>query len=85
MKSHFKFIHCVRWFGVVAAVVFLAASAKANPISLPEKSVTPEISFAIALAILLELICVLLILRRFRRPRIFIIWLIGMHLRTGSF
>lgn len=82
MKSHSKFIHCVRWFGVVAAVVFLATSASANPISLPEKPMTAEISFTIAFAILLEVICIWLILRRFRRPRFFILWLIGMHLLT---
>lgn len=63
-------------------MVFLATPAKANPISMPEKNVTPEISFAIAIAILLEVICVSLILRRNRRPRFFILWLIGMHLLT---
>ena len=60
----------------------LTIPAKANPISLPEKNVTPEFSFAIAFAILLEAICVSLILRRNRRPRFFILWLIGLHLLT---
>jgi hypothetical protein len=82
MKKHFKFIDYVRQFGVLAGMIFLAITARANPISLPDKPVTAEISFTIAFAILLEVICVWLILRRSRRPRIFIIWLIGMHLLT---
>jgi len=82
MKTHFKCIQNVRWFGIMAAMILLAIPVRANPISMPEKNVTPEISFAIAFAILLEVICVWLILRRARKPRFFIVWLIGMHLLT---
>lgn len=82
MKTGFKFIVYARWFGVMAVMTLFAFPARANPISMPEKNVTPEISFAVAFAILLEVICVSLILRRNRRPRFFILWLIGMHLFT---
>jgi hypothetical protein len=71
-----------RWLGVLAVLILSCASAWANPISLPEKSITPEISFVIGFAILLEVICIWWILRRSRRPRFFILWLVAMHLIT---
>jgi len=82
MKTHPSFIDYVRRFGVLAGIILLAAPAKANPISLPEKSITPEIPFVITFAILLEVICIWLILRHSQRPRFFILWLIGLHLLT---
>ena len=57
-------------------------SAQADPIELPEKPVTPEITCLIVVSILLEAVCVLFLLRRFRRPRFFILWIFGMHLLT---
>jgi hypothetical protein len=82
MKTHPNFIDYIRQFGVLAGIILLVVPARANPIELPEKSITPEISFIIAFAILLEVICIWLILRRSRRPRFFILWLIGLHLLT---
>jgi hypothetical protein len=67
---------------VLAAVIFPVVSVQANPIEVPEKSIIPEISFLIGLAILIEVICVWFILRCSRRPRFFILWLLGMHLIT---
>ena len=66
----------IRRFGVLAGIILSVVPARADPIELPEKSITPEISFIIAFAILLEVICIWLILRRFRRPHFFILWLI---------
>jgi hypothetical protein len=71
-----------RRLGFCAALFLCAFSAKANPISIPEKSVTPEISFLIFFSILLEALCLLFLLRRFRKPRFFIFWIFGMHLLT---
>ena len=82
MKTHPNLIDLVLQFGILAGIIVLAVPAVADPISLPEKPVTPEISVAIAIAILLEVICIWLILRHARRPRLFILWLIGMHLFT---
>jgi hypothetical protein len=82
MKLHPTFSDYVLRLGVLAGIILLGISANANPISMPEKSVTSEISFTIAIAILLEVICIWLILRRSRKPRFFILWLIGMHLLT---
>src|SRR5260221_4594655 len=72
----------IRPLVILAAVMFPVVSAQANPIEVPEKSIIPEISFLIGLAILIEVICVWFILRRSRRPRFFILWLLGMHLVT---
>jgi hypothetical protein len=57
-------------------------TAAANPISIPEKSVAPENAFLIITAILIEIFCVYLVLRRTQKPRFFPGWLIGMHLFT---
>jgi hypothetical protein len=38
--------------------------------------------FAITTAVLVEATCILLLLRRWRTPRLFILWIAGMHLLT---
>jgi multisubunit Na+/H+ antiporter MnhB subunit len=68
--------------GFCAAMFLCVFSAQADPIELPEKPVTPEIAFLIVASILLEAVCILFLLRRFRRPRFFIAWIFGMHLLT---
>jgi hypothetical protein len=82
MKSQPCFIGRLRWIGFLAVLVLSGVSAQADPIDLPEKPITPEVSFLIGSAILLEVICIWLILRRCRKPRFFILWLIGMHALT---
>jgi hypothetical protein len=71
-----------RRIGFFAAMFFCSFSAQANPISIPEKSVTPEITFLICFSILLEAACILFLLRRFRKPRLFVLWILGLHLIT---
>ena len=68
--------------GLTAVVCLTTFSLRANPIELPERPVTPEIIFLLTCAILLEVICVWLLLRHSRRPRFFVLWLIGMNLIT---
>ena len=68
--------------GFMAAMFFATLSLQANPISLPEKPVTPEITFLIVTSILLEAVCWVFLLRRFRKPRFFILWILGLHLFT---
>lgn len=64
-------------------MAFLAnCVAWANPIVLPEKPVAPEITFLLGSAILLEVVCVWMVLRRWGKPRLFVLWLIGMHALT---
>jgi hypothetical protein len=72
----------IRRIGFLAAILFFSFSAQADPIEIPEKSLTPEISFLISFSILLEATCILLLLRRFRKPRFFILWILGLHLIT---
>ncbi|MGD1088879.1 MAG: hypothetical protein ABR955_09170 [Verrucomicrobiota bacterium] len=72
----------IRRFGFLAAIFLSVVPASADPIELPEKPLTPEITFLISLAILLEVVCILFVLRRSQKPRFFILWLIGMHLFT---
>lgn len=71
-----------RRFWFLAALFLSVVSANADPIELPEKPVTPEITFLISCAILLEVVCICLVLWRSQKPRFFILWLIGMHLLT---
>ena len=73
---------CLLRRGTLVALMLTVASARANPIELPEKSIVPEVSLTIGFAILLEVICIWWMLRRFRRPRFFVVWLLGMHLFT---
>lgn len=82
MKKRPAFTDSIRRFGILTAMVFMTVPAMADPIELPEKSITPEITFLIASAILLEVLCIWLILRRSGMPRFFILWLIGIHVLT---
>ena len=68
--------------GVVGAAFLATWAAWGNPISLPEKPVAPEVALLLGSAILLEVACVWLVLRRWGKPRFFVLWLIGMHVLT---
>ena len=72
----------LRRFGFLIVLWFSAISAGADPMELPEKPLTPEITVLISCSILLEAICILLLLRRSKKPRLFILWLVGLHLFT---
>jgi hypothetical protein len=72
----------IQWLVILAGLFLSAFSVKADPISIPEKPLTPEIISLISVSILLEAICILLLLRHFRRPRFFVLWILGLHLIT---
>ncbi len=72
----------IRRLGFLAVLLLSAVSLKANPIAIPGGPVSHRVVFAVTLAILAEAFCVLLLLRRWRTPRLFILWLMGMHLLT---
>src|ERR1035437_8230464 len=82
MKTKSATANYIRGLAFLAAVILPVVTAQANPVELPEKSITPEISFRIGFALLIEILCIWFMLRRSRRPRFFILWLIGMHLLT---
>jgi len=72
-----------RRLGFLAVLLASAVSLKADPIDV---NAEPIFEFgtivSITLAILLEAVCIWLLLRRWRTPRLFILWLVGMHLFT---
>ena len=82
MKTHTGFRPFMHGFWIVAGLILAAVSTQADPIPLQEKSITPEVSLLITCAILLEVICIWLMLRRWRRPYFFVLWLIAMHAVT---
>jgi hypothetical protein len=82
MRTPVTFARQAHRFAAVMILILPAVSVRADPISLPEKPITPEISFAIGFAILLEVICIWWMLRRSRHPRFLVFWLLGMHLVT---
>ena len=69
--------------GFLAVLLLSAVSLKANPIDVTS---SPIFEFGtitgITLAILAEAICIMLLLRRRRTPRLFLLWLMAMHLVT---
>ncbi len=71
-----------RRFAFVAVLLFSAVSLKADPVVIGEGPPRQEAVVPIILAILMEVICIRLLLRRWRRPPLFILWLMVMHLVT---
>jgi len=82
MKVQTRLTNRLAQFGFLAALILCPFSLRANPIPLPEKPIAPEITFLITASILLEAACILLLLRRFRKPRFFILWILGLHVIT---
>ena len=73
----------LRRSGFLAVLLLSVVSLKANPIDITANPIFQfGTIFAITVAILLEAVCIWLLLRRWRTPRLFILWLMGMHLLT---
>lgn len=68
--------------GFLAVLFFSVASLKADPIVIGEGPPRFEAVIPIVLAVLLEAVCIRWLLRRWRRPALLILWLVGMHLLT---
>jgi hypothetical protein len=81
MKSNLR-DGCFHRLGFMAVLMLSVISLKADPISVGKSPLEHTVFVPITLAILIEAICICLILRRSRRPRLFILWLMGMHLLT---
>jgi len=69
----------IRWFALVALLLFSSASAQANPMPISGPSAPV---FRTGFPILMEAVCVALLLRRFRTPPYLVMWILGMHLLT---
>jgi hypothetical protein len=70
--------------GMVAALLLSAVPLLADPITdiHQENLFQPKTIFNLTAAILAEAGCVLWLLRRWRTPRLFVLWIMGMHLVT---
>ncbi|MGO9478573.1 MAG: hypothetical protein ACLQAH_12725 [Limisphaerales bacterium] len=73
----------LRCLGFLAVLALSTVSLKANPIN-PGASPVFELGTitGITLAILAEAVCIMLLLRRWRTPLWFLLWLMAMHLVT---
>jgi hypothetical protein len=71
-------------FGIVAALLLLAVPVLADPITdiHEENLLQSKTIISVVAAILVEAGCVLWLLRRWRTPRLFVLWIMGMHLVT---
>lgn len=73
-------------FGFPAMLFLVAVSLRADPVPMTVPEITvfsnPMALASIVLAVLLEAICISFLLCRCRRPRLFILWLLAMHLFT---
>ena len=74
----------LRRIAFLAAMFFSAVSAQADPLPMPAPVPMSwtESSLRIGIPILLEAVCVVLLLRRVRTPRFFILWILAMHVLT---
>ena len=79
-----RFLRRSLWLGWVAVFLLAADSVKANPMAPPVVGpvVQPQVLISIVLAILGEVMCIVWLLRRWRHPRLLILWLLSMHLLT---
>lgn len=72
----------LRRTGCVAVLFLSITSLHANPIAETPDIFEYFIFVPVTLAIFVEVFCVSLILKRGRHPRLFVLWLMGMHLVT---
>jgi hypothetical protein len=68
MKTKSDLADYIRPLVILTAVISSAVTAHANPIEFLEKPMTPEISFLVGFALLIEILCICFMLRRSRRP-----------------
>jgi len=69
---------------LIAMLLFPAVPLLADPIAdiREESLLQPKTIISVTAAILVEAGCVLGLLRRWRTPRLFVLWIMGMHLVT---
>src|ERR1700677_870434 len=70
-------------FILIVVWVLSAISAHADPIAVTNDEISkPAVILWLAVAFSLEAVCFIWVLRRFRKPHFFFVWLIGMHFVT---
>ena len=70
-----------RW-GFLAVLLLSAISLKADPVVVGEGPPRLDVVVPVVLAVLAEAVCIRLLLWRWRKPGLFLLWLMGMHLLT---
>jgi hypothetical protein len=84
MKTPFprSLSHRLRWFGFLAGLFFFVPSLHAGPVIFPGKPQNSVIALYAGIALFLEAACVVWLLRKYRIPRFFFLWVLGTHLLT---
>ncbi len=84
MKTPFPrtLFHRLRSLGFLVALFSFAPGLQAAPVVFPGRAQNSVLAVYVVAAIVLEAICVAWLLRQFRHPRFFVLWILGTHLLT---
>jgi len=74
--------HRLRCLGFLVALFCFLPEVQAAPVIFPGRAPNHVLAAYVAVAILLEAICVAWLLRACRHPRFFVVWIYGTHLLT---
>jgi hypothetical protein len=72
----------LRSLGFLAVLFCFVPGLHASPVIFPGKAQNGVLAVYVAVAMVLEAVCAAWLLRRFRRPRFFALWILGTHLLT---
>ncbi len=84
MKTPFppRLHHGLHSYGILAALVFFIPDLHASSGIFPGKAQNSVLAVYAGVALFLDALCVAWLLRKFHRPRYFILWVWGTHLLT---
>jgi len=74
--------HRLRFLGFLVALLCSTPGVQAAPVIFPGRAHNNVVAVYVTVAILLEAVCVAWLLRPYRRPRFFVVWVFGTHLLT---
>ncbi len=74
--------HRLRSFGFLAVLFCFIPSLHASPVIFSGKAQNSVVAVYVGIALFVEALCVAWLLRKFHRPRYFILWVLGTHLLT---
>jgi len=84
MKTPFPqtLLHRWRVLGLLAALFCCAPGLQAAPVIFPGRAQNGVLVMFVVAALVLETVCVAWLLRGFRHPRFFVLWILGTHVVT---
>ncbi len=84
MKTPFprNLSHRLRWFGILACFFCFVPSLHAGPAIFPGRVQNSVLAVYVGISLFLEAAVVGWLLRRFRLPHYFMLWVLGTHLMT---